>query len=281
MVVEVTVGEQNVARHDRSGRFDRAADDLRVAGRVHQCGVSVLRRHQVGEVVIKSPDRQLPDLKFHISILSHGQCKRRVVADLLPELCRDDPAVGRRRRNRLPAEALLHRRTDPRFRAGEDAADDDPFRIEQIDQKGEAAPEPAAAFRIDRACERIAFVGGDADRLCGDTRQVGLRGAPGNPFAALERLLRSHGRELSDAAAGAEPFEGARFAETDRTERGEADVAALPGEVTAAGVEPPVEDQPGAETGAEGEEDERLNRFPRPVLPFGDRSGVGVVLEPE
>ena len=86
---------------------------------------------------------------------------------------------------------------------------------------------------------------------------------------------------MRKAAAGAESLKGARLAEAGRSERGQPDMAALPGEVAAPRIKPFIQNQAGAESGAESQKRHGFHSLPGTEFPLGDRSGIGVVLKPD
>lgn len=64
-MVEMAVSQQDIARRDASGRFDRPADHFGVAGRIDQQRVSIRRDRQIAEIVIETADRKLVDRDAH------------------------------------------------------------------------------------------------------------------------------------------------------------------------------------------------------------------------
>ena len=89
---------------------------------------------------------------------------------------------------------------------------------------------------------------------------------------------RSH-RDLRDPAAARPSFDGAALVISNRAAARQPHVSDLSGEIVSAAVEPPIDDNSRAESGAHREKDHVAGAAPRAVAMLGDRAGVGVILE--
>jgi len=137
-----------------------------------------------------------------------------------------------------------------------DAADDDPLRIEQVDQERQAQPELFGAQPEHIEHRPVAAVG------------------------ELDDLARAPpARELLDAAAGAEPLERPRLSVADRPVRFTAHVPDLARHVVRARIQLPVEYQPRAEPRPERQKHHIPRASARAEPPLRQRARVRVVLQ--
>ncbi len=168
-------------------------------------------------------------------------------------------------------------------RAHENPAGDDHLRVEKVDYNRAGAAEHLPDLPVNLNRKRVALVGKVADQLGCDVSFVFAGALPQKRRFPLFKLAADiGGAGLGDPAAGAPALDRAALAVADRVilTRSQPDMPDLPGAVVGSAVKPAVEDKPGAEAGAEGNEDHVLRPPAGAPLPLGDGAGVGVVLKP-
>ena len=260
-LVVLVVAEE--LRRDAVTREERARPPRVLAE--HEVGLGELTKDAERDV-LEIADRRRADGERHCPRFERleGDQPRADHAGLLAELGRDDANPIAPGRQRVAAHRLLRRLEQKVERVAEAAADDDHLGVEHVDEAGHAGAElsPHLGQRAGRALVAVPC-------CCDELPRVRLRSEQ------LPRELRGRtpGREVLEM-----PSPRAEAAALGPVEL-EHHVAELGRGAARSAVEPAAEDQPAADTRAEGQHDHVLRAAAGADRPLGHRSGIRVVVD--